>query len=167
MERERLKTHAGKGLVLFYSWHVLFFFFLPSLIQVKCAARWCIYAAHWAAPAAQRYRFRKCVTCKSGERGQMDTQAVWMAPSLKRPLVVDPRAAKRTLFRRWQFMQRGRAAIHHPWQVKQCAQSVYVHNYKASFCPWAAAFQEHLLGGFQLGPKRRVGCVGGEINLRW
>lgn len=35
-------------------------------------------------------------------------------------------------------MQQDWAAIHHSWQVKPCAQSVYIHNYKASTCPWAA-----------------------------
>lgn len=49
-----------------------------------------------------------------------------------------PCVAERTLFWRWQFMQQDWAAIHHSWQVKPCAQSVYIHNYKASTCPWAA-----------------------------
>lgn len=121
-------------------------FFIPSLSHVKCAAQWCFSTSHWAAALVQScYCLHKSVTCRSGERRQMDTQAAWMASLIKSSQFSWPCAAKRTLFWHWQFLQQDWAPIHHPWQVKQCAQSVYIHNYKASLCSWAERVQEHLL----------------------
>lgn len=76
-----------------------------------------------------------------------------------------PCVAKRPLLGSWQFVHQEWAAIHHSWQVKACAQSVYIHNYKASTCPWAARGQEHLLGH-----SGRRTDVAGEVcglHIRW
>ncbi len=65
----------------------------------------------------------------------MDTQTVWTPLLIKSSSCSWPCVAKRTLFWHWQFIQQDWAVIHHSWQVKPCAQSVYIHNYKAFNLP--------------------------------
>lgn len=90
------------------------------------------------------------------ERADRWTPRLFRCPSLiKSSSCSWPRVARRTLFWHWQFMLQDWAAIHHSRQVKPCAQSVYIHNYVASTCPWAARVQEHLLGRAQAGGRRR------------
>ena len=107
----------------------------------------------------------------------MDTQTVWTIPPLlliKSSSCSWPCVAERTLFWHWQFMQQDWAAIHHSWQVKPCAQSVYIHNYKASTCPWTVkGFKNICLeclsrrtGGSWWGSVGYIQCPVG-INLLW
>lgn len=150
---------------LFQSWKVFVCFSLsPFSVKVHFLVMH-LHLPEQPCRSSAAAAFTRCVTCKSRESKQMDTQTVWVALLIKSSSCSWPSVAVRTLFWHWQFIQQDRAAIYHPWQVKPCAQSVYIYNYKASSCLCAVRVQEHLLGEIQQEVRRS--WKGLWFYIRW